>query len=330
MPAKHAGSVGCHSRSGFSSIEYPEFIVERKIDGTLVKEVPNRDKLQPFVYFDPRVLKRYYDEPSKYTVRFGSPGYGSVSDIHGWKMAIGTTDEGLVFCWLGDIAKSFMPPGDVAHWHAHNVPPRGTPAKAFVRAQLHGEFDTEADLVTKLVLCRDQFKKTMSKKSVTVYRPYAGPHCHLEKLLRKPLLNEFPEFRECIINLTTIFVEYLDSESLRQSLPVELTKDEKGNSLPSISLLANILKECGGAGEEVTKPLVDALRLVQKVRSKSGAAHSFSDRSFTEVLEKLGFSGTSTAAELFLAVAEPLATAMERLCVSLGAEELLLWRHKKE
>jgi len=302
--------------------------VERQVDGTLRKEMPNRDRLQPFIYFDPKVLKKYYDEPSMYSVGFCSPGYGSVSDVHGWKLPIGLNSEGLVFCWLGDIAKSFMPPEDVAHWHAHNMPPRGTPAEAFVLSQVQGQFATEASLVSKLILCRDQLKKVLGQKGIIVFRSYAGPHRHLEKLLREPLLDEFPEFRECIMNLATVFVDYLDSESLKKMLSPDLTKDERGKMLPSISLFAVFLKECVGAGQEVIKPLIDVLRKVQMVRSKSGAAHSFSDKSFSEILEKLGISDTPSAAELFLAVAEPLATALEQLCVTLGDEELLWWRRK--
>jgi len=329
-PAKKAGLVGCHSHDIYEEQQYPEFIIERKTDGTLVKEVSNRDKLQPFIYFDPKVLKKYYDEPSKYSVAFGSPGYGSVSDVHGWSMAIGLSSEGLVFCWLGDIAKSFMPPSDVAHWHAHNVPPRGTPAESFVRSQLHGRFATEASLESKLLLARDQFKKFVDSKGVSLYRECTGPHRHLDKLLRIPLYNEFPEFRECIMNIATIFVDYLDTASLKQNLPPESTKDQNGESLKSIALLANLLREWPETTEELTAPLIAALRMVQKVRSQSGAAHSFSDKSFSEVLGKLGISGTPTASELYMAVAEPLAIALEELCVAMGSEDLLWWRRKEE
>jgi hypothetical protein len=330
LPAKQAGLIGCHSHSGTEQPEYPEFIVERQIDGTLVKEIPNRDKLQPFVYFDPKVLKKYYDEPSKYSVGFGSPGYGSVSDIHGWSMAVGISSEGLIFCWLGDIAKSFMPPNEVAHWCAHNVPPRGKPSESFVRSQVYGRFASQASLESKLLLSRDQLKKVLGRRGVTIYKQYTGPHRHLDKLLRAPLFNEFPEFRECIMNLATIFVDYLDSANLKKNLPKDMTTDDKGQALPSISLFANFLSRCAEVEKELSTSLISALRMIQKVRSQSGVAHSFSDKSFSEVLDKLGISSTPAAAELFLAVAEPLASAMEQLCVSIGAEELLWWRQKTE
>ncbi len=329
-PAKRAGSIGCHAHNGLRSIDYPEFIVERKVDGTLVKKVPNRDKLQPFVYFSPKVLKKYYDEPSKYSVGFGSPGYGSVSDIHGWRMPIGLSDEGLVFCWLGDIAKSFMPPEDVAHWHANNVQPRGTPSKSFVNSQLHGKFATEASLEERLIRGREQLAKAFKEKGLTVYRPYKGPHRHLEKALREPLLNEFPEFRECILNLTTIFIEYLDTSAFQKDLPTDKTKDSDGKRLSSISLLQVWLKEFPGIDIEKVDKLINSLRLLQMVRSKTGIAHGFSDSSFSEILTRLQISGTPSAREVFLATTNPLADSLEELCLEIGASDRLWWRHKRD
>lgn len=330
LPANSAGSVGLYKDRIKDNTVYPEFIVDRKIDGTLIKEVPNRDKLHPFVYFSPKVLKKYYDEPSKYSVGWGAPGYGSVGDDEGWSLSIGLTSEGLVFCWLGDIAKCFMPPAEVTHWHSYNIPPRGDDSESFIRSQLHGRFSKQAGLDSRLRFGRDQLKKIFTVKNESIFKNFKGPHRHLEKQIRVPLYNEFPEFKDCIINLATFFIEYIDSKLLKQSLPKELTVDKDGNGLSSISLFENFMSKNIDLDDSTRNAFISSLRILQDVRSKSGAAHQFSDQSFSKVLTRLELGGNPTAVELYLAIAEPLALAIENVCVQLEKTELLWWLTVKE
>jgi len=77
LPFEGIGYVGNHRRRDPKASELPEFIVGQELSGATKMMRPSRHELGPPVYFDPKVLKRYYDEPSRYEVSFSAPGLGS-------------------------------------------------------------------------------------------------------------------------------------------------------------------------------------------------------------------------------------------------------------
>src|SRR6185295_19897590 len=65
-------------RGKASASNCPEFIVGQELSGQLLLAQPSEHELGSPVYFDPRVLKRYYDEPSRFSVSFGALSNGGV------------------------------------------------------------------------------------------------------------------------------------------------------------------------------------------------------------------------------------------------------------
>lgn len=317
-PAKSTGQIGKPRILINKEGELPEFIIERDSLGRINKQKPSSDNIFPAVFFDPKVLKKYYDEPTKYSVGFGSPGLGGLSFTGVWSIPLGRNDDGLIIAWLGDLAKSGMPIEEVLHWHAFNVPPRGGMAKDFWDTQMECKFVTEVSLERYLVKLRYWLIEFFESKKHSIYKPYKGSHEYVEKLLRVPLFNEFPELRDCILNLSTIFLEYLDVKAIGQSLPKEKTVDEKGNKLNNLGLLGVWLEEKYSVTEKTILSTIKALQHIAMVRAKTGVAHSFSDSGFKEVVRKLNMQGSIDAKSIFIAVASPLAKALGQLCSELG------------
>jgi hypothetical protein len=324
-PYKQSGIIGGKWEGSCNDRDYPEFITCRSDDGESVKMKPNAGELLHLTYFDPKVLKRYYDQPSLYTVFFDSPGMGQVSKCNQWSVTIGRNEEDLITLWLGDLAKQGLSLEEVNHWRAHNVAPRGSAPKDFIEAQLECNPASTPSLESKLVYTRQEIIKAIESKGKCLYRPYSGPDQDIQNLLRIPLLSEHGEFSESIIILSKMFIEYLNNEDFSRELGNEYLRDTSGNKLGPIAVLSNWLQQVIQVPFEVADNLKKALQNLQMVRSKTGVAHRFSDSSYDEVITKLAISKPINPKVLFLRVAEPLAICLQDLCRTLGVENELWW-----
>lgn len=324
-PYERAGTVGGKRRGRVAIEEYPEFVTSKGLDGTEIKQKPNPNDILYPTYFTPKVLKRYYDEPSRYSVGFLAPGMGGVSFLNQWSIPIGRNDEGLIVVWLGDLAKAGLSYEEIVHWKAHNVPPRGGMAMDFWNAQMMCNPSKTPSLESKLIDCKYAIIKTIEARGKKIYRSYEGPDKYTEKTLRIPLFDEHTEFRETVSLLSKMFIEYLDNESFRNDLLDEYKNDRGGTSLGPILVFSNWLEQVIGVPTDTVEAIKRALQTIQMVRSKTGVAHRFSDSSYQEVIQKLKLSGRITAKLLYCAVAEPLADALERLCNALGVDNELWW-----
>lgn len=322
-PYERAGTIG-GKRQKFKgpTKDYPEFITSKGLDGKEIRQKPDPSDILYPTYFDPRVLKRYYDEPSRYSVGFHAPGMGGVSFLDRWSIPIGRNDEGLIVVWLGDLAKAGLSYEDIVHWRAHNVPPRGGMATDFWNAQMMCSPSKIPSLETRLIYCKHEITKAIEARKKTVYKHYKGPDKHVEKTLRIPLFNEHTEFEETILLLSRMFIEYLDIERFRNDLPDKYKNDR---SLGPMVIFSNWLERAIDIPIDTVEALKRALQTIQKARSKTGAAHRFSDSSYQEIIQSLRLSGRVTAKSLYCSIAEPLADSLEEICKALGAVNSLWW-----
>lgn len=329
-PYNQAGTVGGNKRVKIQAEDYPEFIMEKKLDGKEIKKRPTPNDLNP-AYFNPKVLKRYYGEPKKYSVGFHAPGMGSVSFLDKWIIPIGRNDEGLIILWLGDLAKAGLSGEEINHWRAHNVPPRGGMAMDFWNAQMQCNPSKDPSLESRLIDCKHSLINYMNSNEKKIYKLYEGPDIYIEKTLREPLYDEHYEFQESIILLSKMFIEYLDIKSIKKDLPDEQKKDANGKEFPPIVLLYNWLKFIINVPIELAEKIKKSLQNIQMVRSKTGVAHRFSDNSYQEVINKLNLSDDRiTGKLLYCSVAAPLADNLEELCNFLGIGNDLWWiKYKK-
>lgn len=324
-PYARAGTIGGNRQVTMAIEDYPEFITSKDLDGKEIRQKPNPNDILYPTYFIPKVLKRYYDEPSRFSVYFHAPGMGGISFLNQWNIPIGRNDEGLIIVWLGDLAKAGLSYEEIVHWRAHNVPPIGGMAMDFWNAQMMCEPPKSLSLERRLIDCRDIIKKALEAKGKKIYKPYKGPDEYTEKLLRVPLFDEHTEFCETVLLLSRMFIEYLDTESFHKDLPEEYKNDKDGKPLVSIVVFSNWLEHVVGVPADTVEEIKRALQTIQKVRSKAGVAHRFSDSSYQEVIQGIGLSGRINAKNFFCSVAESLAESLEKLCRALGVENKLWW-----
>jgi hypothetical protein len=320
IPFGKAGTVGVH-RVRPNPFDLPDFITGVDIHGNQTLQKPNAGALFPQVFFKPRVLKRYYDEPSKYTVWFGSPGMGQISALQ-WSISIGRNEEGLVCLWLGDLAKQGLPLEEVAYWRAHNVPPRGGVAGEFFEAQMMCRFTGSVSLEERLRGSRRALEHCASEKGLSLYLPFNGTDRYLEKQLRIPLEEESTEFEQAVIVLAKLMIDHLDESSMRKSLQ----EDNPDLTLPrpgmSMQVFESWLLHCLSVDKGIAFIVRGALQFVQDLRSKCGGAHRLSKTELDKMKSKYG----PTYAAIFTGIAEELAGAFEDVCRSIGADPRKLYQ----
>jgi len=309
---------------------YPKFNVGVDEDGHEVMLRPGEiNDLIP-VYFDPLVLRRFYEQPSKYGVFFPSHGMGGVSrtDEREWHLRVGRNDSGFIIMLLNSLNKESLPAKDVSHWHSYNISPKGGMPDDYYNTMFRCQPSREPSLEMRLIDSRYWITKAIEDKGMVIYKPYAGPEVDIESSLRIPLINEpddiaHKEFSDAIQVLSKMFVEYLSSRKIMfEALPPEVKDEDDG----PIVVFSKWLQHVVGMPEETALSLRSALKKLQMVRSKTGIAHKFSDDSYQKVINKLGLAGQEvTAQKLFSATAEPLANSLESLCVALDATEELYW-----
>lgn len=325
LPATRSGIVGGRSRARPSGDDYPEFITQAGVDGEEVKQKPNPDDILHPAWFNPLVLKKYYDSPSKYTVDFGSPGLGTISFLDQWSIPLGRNAEGIIVLWLGDLAKQRLPLLEIKHWLAHNIRPRGGMASDFWNAQMMCQFIDTPSLEHRLRVARRLIKKAVKQRGVPIYRDYEGPHRYLEKRLRIPITDEHAEFSECILVLAQMFIDHLDSDTIYKQLDPEQRVDGDSKKPPPYVTFALWLEHKMNVRPVTAENIKKALQNLQKVRSQAGVAHGFSHSGYGRVLRRLDLSEPINAQRLFLAVAEPIAAALESLCTEFGVASELTW-----
>jgi hypothetical protein len=326
-PFKKAGQVGRHKLISSNCREFPEFIVGSSSEGMDQLARPSRESFDELhiAHFSPKVLFKYYGESSRYTVSFGSPGLGSLKFLDKWKLTLGRNSEGLLFTWLGDFVKSGMPLDDVLHWRANNVPPRGGISQEFYDTQIMGRFTTSTSTEAKLLRCKHVLVEYFLVHNQLPYDGYRGPDRYVERLLRTPLVEEHKEFQDALIIMSRIFIEYLNPRWLFDQLPDEKRLDSSLNKLAPIALFCNWLQFNLNVNQSTVGSLKAALHTLQMARSKSGAAHRFSDSGYNELITRLELSVNSKGIEVFEAIANRVSSAFEELVVSLGCEEKLWW-----
>lgn len=113
-----------------SKRQYCKFIIALDDEGNYVEETCNEDDLNDSfvntgkahaltpVFFKRDVLKKYYDNPSKYSV-----DARCLRCLALWRIEIDTNRKDLVYAWLGDLGR--IPYKEQLHWHQYNVPPQG-------------------------------------------------------------------------------------------------------------------------------------------------------------------------------------------------------------
>ena len=297
--------------------DLPEFVIKRDKNGVIIKKKPEpRDIPLPVVFFKPAVLKKYYNDPERYSVGFHMKTFGGISFLDQWSLSLGRNDEGYIQVFLGDIVKKHLPLEEVLHWRSFNILPHGVVGYDFWDTQAIGNMPKKENisLESQLKDVRDKMGEKIKGFGKELYKPYSGIDKYLENLLRIPLYNDPLELNDCVLILTKIFVEYLNNDLFSQELPESLLIDSvTGQKFRSIIQFTNWLKHCLSVTETIAHGVKKSLQNIQMVRSGLGGAHRFSDSSYRKIINKLGIQDPITSIKIFKTIAEPLVDSFKDL-----------------
>ncbi len=214
------------------------------------------------VHFRKKVLEKYYQEPSKYTVEDSLLRCGSL-----WGMYIDNHHDDIVCAWLGDLGRD-LPYSEQTHWHQYNVPPTGGVSKTYFARQLGAQFtDSDRPEHTFKQSYDDLQKASQTHLGWQWLLPLRTADEHHLQSLRIPATDEQRDFDGLVLSLAKILIDSLNEESIRKLIPCERReafKDKRGIMLLEAALHLNNFE---GAETHIA-----FLRKLQNLRS-SGSAH---------------------------------------------------------
>ena len=271
------------SLKGETQKEYVEFIIGIDEEGDPIEHTCNPDELNSKyltpVFFKREVLKKYYDNTSKYSVEHNYIRCGYL-----WSISYGINDCGLVHVWLGDLGR--LPYNEQLHWKQYNVPPEGNISESTIRRDLMAEPTEPDDIV-------DIFKNTFknfndfwkAKFGWYLFLPLKEEDTHYLKNLHVPTSEEPLEFEQQILALSKILQESINIPELRKLIG--------GSKEKGINLLRDVLISYFGVDKSHAEDIVKPLRVVQEIRS-SGVAHRKGD-GYGKICKKLELDKKSNA-----------------------------------
>ena len=275
------------AKSGFwpfaevSDEKYASFIIDTNEDGDEIIYTSNPDELKTPadpgnirgveedapsyltpVHFRKKVLDKYYQEPSRYTVEDSILRCGSL-----WCMYIDNHHDDIVCAWLGDLGRD-LPYSEQEHWRQYNIPPAGGMSKTYFERQIEAQF-ANSDRPEYVFKQRyhDLQKVSQTRLGWQWLLPLRPADEHHLQSLRIPSTDEQRDFDGLVLSLAKILIDSLNEESLKKLIPCgkrEEFKDKRG-----IALLEAVwhLNDLDGADVHI-----DFLRKFQSLRS-SGSAH---------------------------------------------------------
>ena len=270
------------SKSGFGDFaeepKYVEFIVDVDDNGDEVYHTCNPYKLSYFpeenaagkltlVHFNRQVLKKYFDEPSKYTVRDSMVRCASL-----WSMRIDNHDPHKVCVFLDDLGIS-LPHAEQEHWRVHNIPPEGGMSKTFYERMVEGKWanSDQPDILFKQSY--EQLQKACDEcLGWQLLKPLSSEDEYRFQRLRVPINNEQSHFDDLVQDLQTILIESIDVKGLKRLLPEAERVNLKGKR--SIEILGEILNF---HSVEDADHRVSFLQKLQTLRSKGSGHRKGSD-----------------------------------------------------
>lgn len=264
------------SKSGFGDFaeepKYVEFIVDVDDNGDEVYHTCNPYKLSYFpeenaagkltlVHFNRQVLKKYFDEPSKYTVRDSMVRCASL-----WSMRIDNHDPHKVCVFLDDLGIS-LPHAEQEHWRVHNIPPEGGMSKTFYERMVEGKWanSDQPDILFKQSY--EQLQRACDEcLDWQLLKPLSSGDDYRLQRLRMFAVDEESHFKDSILDLANILLERLNEERLENLIPVSKRKDIKRG----INRLEYVLdyRKIEGAEKHII-----FLRCLWDLRSTRGGSH---------------------------------------------------------
>lgn len=242
--------------------KYEQFIIGVDEDGKEVFCSCNVDdqskpsSLTP-IFFKREVLKKYYDNPDRYSVEDGH-----VRREGFWGLRVMNNHRDHVVAWLGDL--KLLPYKEQSHWRAFNITPSNKKISYtdFTR-NIEGNFADPEHPEFYFKYKFKSFQEAWHKKfGWYLFQPLSEEDAHYMKSLHIPTTNERKEFEDQVASITKILIDSLNSEKLVSGLT---TNKQNPGSIDKLMAFLN--------SHELTFPqMISFLRHLQSLRS-TGVAH---------------------------------------------------------
>lgn len=276
--------LGCRRANHRDKVARPVPFLVRSLDGRRVQKVTCHSGITiglPPVFFERRVLSKYYDHPSRYEV-----GHGLVRCRTGWVLRFHERAPDLVWAGLGDIARE-LPRDEQLYWRQHNVTPElkesDGPRPFLSSEEIQPEASKDHLLDTMNELNRVWTKRVGSP----LFKELALGDEYCQRSLHVPFSEETKEFDEQILSMAKLFNDSIDLSGSRDG---SASGDREG----LIALLETFLEKSFGVPQLNAQHWVKPLRELQKVRSK-GAAHP-RGREYSKIATKCRFGSWNNKA----------------------------------
>ncbi|MBP9781073.1 hypothetical protein KBC89_00265 [Candidatus Woesebacteria bacterium] len=246
---------------GSTEEKFQEFITGIDENGNAVQASCNTDhqKTPSFltpIFFKREVLKKYYDNPDKYTVE---DAYVKRDGFWGLRVLNNHSDHVVV--WLGDLNK--IPFKEQSHWKAFNITPsdRKISHSDFAR-NINGEF---TDPEHPELYFKYKFNKFQSewyeKYGWYLFKPLSAADQHHMKSLHVPTGTGQKEFDDQVGSITKILIDSLNERKISEGIVIDKENPK------SIDKLEQFLVSKG----RPVPQLITFLRNLQSLRSSSVA-----------------------------------------------------------
>ena len=213
--------------------KYVEFIIDTDENGDNICYTCDPSELSDFagenaawkytiVHFNKKVLDKYYNEPSKYTVEASMVRCASL-----WSMKIDNDDPNKVCVFLDKLG-IYLPYVEQEHWRVHNIQPKGGVSEPFYRRMVLGEWASsdQPDILFKQSY--EQLQEACNEcLGWQLLKPLSPGDAHRLQCMRIPTANEESHFKDLVSDLTGILIETLNEKCLKNLIPNDQQKDIK-------------------------------------------------------------------------------------------------------
>lgn len=239
--------------------EYEDYIVEGDEDEKEYANCKIEESADFFkkVFFEKKLLEKYYNNPDTYTVRddlLSKEGF--------WDLPIDNNNSDYVVIFLGDLAK--LTNKEQKYFKNYNIIPKNKKmSNTSIRRNFYGEFtDPEClDFIfkEKFMSLNDKWKE---KNGDFLFLPLKKEDMHYFKTIRSLLTNEQNELDNCIAALAKVTNDSLNINNLKILLP-DSPNIKEGKS---VNLFCEILNKIGIKEEDYK-----IINELQAMRSSSSA-----------------------------------------------------------
>ncbi len=208
------------------------------------------------VFFSREVLKKYYDNPDKYSVE---DGYVKRESFWGLRAMLNHREHAVI--WLGDLKA--LPHKEQTHWKAFNLTPstRKISHVDFTR-NIEGNFadseHPELYFKYKFELFQEEWNKQFGWY---LFKPLPTGDTHHMKSLHVPSTNGQKEFDDQVASVTKIMIDSLNEKELEKNLTINKENPRSIDKFEAFSVV-----------KEFSAPkMIEFFRNLQALRSASVA-----------------------------------------------------------